>query len=132
MIRFKRHFKLEHGLKQIDIAPLIDIVFLLLIFFMLTSQFVIQAGFPIKLPRAATSQFLGELDITLVITSEGILYHNNQPLSFKELHNFLRKMGVRRVFIRADKNAKLEVIVKVWDICREEGIEKVHIATIKR
>lgn len=39
-MRFKRHMELEHGLKQIDIAPLIDVVFQLLIFFLLTSSFI--------------------------------------------------------------------------------------------
>ncbi len=47
-MRFKRHMELEHGLKQIDIAPLIDVVFQLLIFFMLTSSFVIQPGIKVN------------------------------------------------------------------------------------
>ncbi|MBI5415209.1 MAG: biopolymer transporter ExbD, partial [Candidatus Omnitrophica bacterium] len=49
-MKFKRHTKLEHGLKQIDIAPLIDLMFLLLIFFMLTSSFTLQSGINVKLP----------------------------------------------------------------------------------
>ena len=51
--RFKRHIELEHG--RLDLAPLIDVVFLLLIFFMLTSSFVIQPSITINLPKAVTS-----------------------------------------------------------------------------
>ena len=51
-MKFKRHMELEHGLRQIDIAPLIDMVFQLLIFFMLTSSFIMQPGIKVNLPKA--------------------------------------------------------------------------------
>ena len=55
-MHFKRHMEVEHGLRQIDIAPLIDMVFQLLIFFMLTSSFVVQPGIKVNLPKAVTSE----------------------------------------------------------------------------
>ena len=53
-MRFKRHIELEKG--QLDIAPLIDVVFLLLIFFMLTSNFISQKGIRVNLPSALSSK----------------------------------------------------------------------------
>ncbi|HBU08785.1 MAG TPA: biopolymer transporter ExbD, partial [Candidatus Omnitrophica bacterium] len=48
--------ELEHGLGQIDITPLIDMVFQLLIFFMLTSSFIVQSGIKVNLPKAVSAQ----------------------------------------------------------------------------
>jgi len=131
MIRFKRRIHFEHGLKQIDIAPLIDIVFLLLVFFMLTSQFVVQMGFPIRLPKAVTSKLVDNLDIVVMVSREGVLYYDAKPITFKMFAELLDKNPDARVFIKADKNTRLETIVKIWDICRKKGVEKVHIATKK-
>jgi len=122
----------EHGLKQIELTPLVDIVFLLLIFFMLTSQFVVQMGFPIKLPKAVTSKVLSEVTLVIVVSREGAIYYKGSPITFKELEGILEKHKKdTSIFVKADKNARLEAVVRVWDICRKKGIEKVHIATQK-
>ncbi len=131
MIKVRRNIQFEHGLRQIEITPLIDIVFLLLIFFMLTSQFVIQMGFPVKLPKAATSKLLKSAGFTVVISEEGALYYQAHPITLKDLKNLLKKIKPSRVFIKADKNSRLSAIVKVWDVCRDTGVEKIHIATQK-
>lgn len=132
MVKFKKHMQFEHGLRHIELTPLVDIVFLLLIFFMLTSQFVVQMGFPIRLPKAVTSKVLSEVSLVVVISQEGAVYYEGRPITFKALENILEqyKEGAS-IFIKADKNARLDAIVRVWDLCRKKGIEKVHIATQK-
>ncbi len=132
MIVLKRKAKFEEGLKQIDIAPLIDIVFQLLIFFMLTSQFVVQLGFPVNLPKAATSELLRKIQITLVLTKEGVIYYKGKPISLKDLEVLLNKNKEYSVFVKADKYAKFEDVVKIWDLCRKIGVKRIHIATQKK
>lgn len=130
-MRFKRHSKLEHGLTQIDLAPLVDIVFQLLIFFMLTSSFVFQSGIQVKLPRAVTSEIIKDENMVITITSEDVTYLNGAVVSIKELRKELGKATSkdRPILIKSDRRASLGRIIDIWDLCRDLGIEKINIAT---
>lgn len=130
-MRFQRYSKLEHGLKQIDIAPLIDVIFLLLIFFMLSSSFTFQSGINVKLPKAVTSDIIKEENVIITITSENVIYLNDKVVTLKELSAALTKLkGTERPFlIKSDRRASVGRIVDVWDLCRNLGIEKINIAT---
>ncbi|MFH1868769.1 MAG: biopolymer transporter ExbD [Candidatus Omnitrophota bacterium] len=130
-MRFKKHLKLERTLRTIDIAPLIDVVFLLLIFFMLTSSFIFQPGIKVNLPRAITSDMLSEENTIITVTAESLVYYNRNLVTIKELTSTLKSIASshRPVLIKADRKASLGRIVEVWDICRQEGISRVNIAT---
>ncbi len=130
-MRFKRHIELEHGLKQIDIAPLIDMVFQLLIFFMLTSSFVMQPGIKINLPKAVTSEAVKYDNIDIAISAENIIYVNGKVMTTQELKGLLRQVAKRDVsiLIKADKRASLGRVVEIWDMCRDLGVTHVNIAT---
>ena len=130
-MRFRRHMKLEHGLQQIDIAPLIDMVFQLLIFFMLTSSFVMQPGIKINLPKAVTSEIVKFEKIEIVVSSENVTYFNSKVVSTNELKNLLKQAAKRQqpILIKADSRASLGRVVEIWDICRDLGITQINIAT---
>jgi len=130
-LRFRRHMKLEHGLQQIDIAPLIDMVFQLLIFFMLTSSFVMQPGIKINLPKAVTSEIVKFEKIEIVVSSENVTYFNSKVVSTNELKNLLNQAAKRQqpILIKADSRASLGRVVEIWDICRDLGITQINIAT---
>ena len=130
-MKFKRHLKLEKNLHTIDIAPLIDVIFLLIIFFMLTSSFIFQPGIKVRLPRAITSEMLSEENAIITVTAENLIYYNKNLVTVKELSSTLKKVASARlpVLIKADRKASLGRIVEVWDICRQEGVSQVNIAT---
>ncbi len=130
-MRLKRHLKLERTLRTIDIAPLIDVVFLLLIFFMLTSSFIFQPGIKVNLPRAITSEMLSEENAVINITAENLIYYQQKLVTIKELSSLLKGIASARlpVLIKSDRKASLGRIVVVWDICRQEGVQQVNIAT---
>ena len=130
-MRIKRHLKLERTLRTIDIAPLIDVVFLLLIFFMLTSSFIFQPGIKVNLPRAITSEMLSEENAVISITAENLIYYRQKLVTIKELSSLLKGIASARlpVLIKSDRKASLGRIVVVWDICRQEGVHQVNIAT---
>lgn len=123
--------ELEHGLRQIDIAPLIDMVFQLLIFFMLTSTFIMQPAIKVNLPKAVTSQVVKEESLILEISAENILYLNGKVVTAKELKSEFTKISKLKkpLLIRADRKASVGRIVEVWDMCRELGITHINIAT---
>lgn len=130
-MKFKRHTKLEHGLGQIDIAPLIDVIFQLLIFFMLSSSFTFQSGISVKLPKAVTSDIIKEDNLIVTITSENIIYLSGTVVTLKELEQRLGHPSIkeRSLLIKADRRASVGRIVDIWDICRNLDIKRINIAT---
>lgn len=130
-MRFKRHMELEHGLKQIEITPLIDMVFLLLIFFLLTSNFVMQPGIKVNLPKAATSEIVQYENIEIIISAENVTYFNGKVLTAGELRNLIKQLAKRKqpLLIKADRRASLGRVVEVWDMCRDLGVTQLNIAT---
>ena len=128
---FKRRKNRMKGLNTIDIAPLIDVVFLLLIFFMLTSSFISEPGIEVNLPKAVTSEAVEERSLIITITSENVIYVNREVVILRELESMLRKayMEERSLFIKADRRASVGRIVEVWDLARDLGIPKINIAT---
>lgn len=130
-MRFKRHMELEHGLKQIEITPLIDMVFLLLIFFLLTSNFIMQPGIKINLPKAATSEVVERQNIELVISGENVIYFGGKVITNKELNNLVKQTSKRKqsILIKSDRRASLGRVVEVWDMCRDFGVTQINIAT---
>jgi biopolymer transport protein ExbD len=130
-MKLKKQTKLEHGLGQIDIAALVDVIFLLQIFFMLSSSFTFQSGINVKLPKAVTSDIIKDENLIVTITSENIIYLNNDVITLKELKNRLSQPNtkMRPLLIKADRRASVGRIVDVWDLCRNLGIERINIAT---
>ncbi len=128
-MKFKRRVNLEAGLKQIDMAPLIDCVFLLLIFFLLTSSFIVTSGINVKLPKALTSELIDSQSLILVISSEDIIYLDEKPKTLKEIEELVKKNGHNSIFIKSDRDASLGVVIKIWDLCKKFGIAQIGIAT---
>lgn len=131
-MKFKRESKINAGLKQMDIVPLVDCVFLLLIFFMLSSSFVVVPGINIKLPKAISAEKIDVKPLTLVISSEDIIYLQGQPYTAEEVEGYLRQEKIGSIFIKADKGASLGVVVTLWDICKKLKINKIGIATTQQ
>jgi biopolymer transport protein ExbD len=124
--------ELEHGLKQIDIAPLIDMVFQLLIFFMLTSSFVMQPGIKVNLPKAVTSEAIKYENIEIVVSAENVAYLNGKVITSGELKTLLKQVSKRKnqtILIKADRHASLGRVVEIWDMARDLGITEINIAT---
>lgn len=130
-MRFRRHMELEHGLRQIDIAPLIDMVFQLLIFFMLTSSFVMQPGIKVNLPKAVTSEVVKYENTEIVVSSENVIYLNGKVVTTQELKTLLKQVAKMKqgILIKADRRASLGRAVEIWDMCRDLGVSQINIAT---
>ena len=130
-MKFRRHMEFEHGLKQIDIAPLIDMVFQLLIFFMLTSNFVMQPAIKVNLPRAVTSELIEKETVEIMLSAENVLYLNGRVSTVQELKSIMKRIAKKNipVLIKADKRASMGRVVEIWDIFRDLGFSQINIAT---
>jgi biopolymer transport protein ExbD len=131
LMKFKRRLREQVGLTQIDIAPLINCVFLLLIFFMLVSSFISIPGINVKLPRAITSEDINPQTLTIVISSKGVIYVQGIALALKDAEKFIKEGKYKAIFIKSDRSTSLGAVMGVWDICKKLGIEKIGIATIR-
>ena len=128
-MRFKRHVQFEKG--HLDIAPLIDCIFLLLIFFLLTSNFIFQPGIKINLPKAVTSEVVQENTLVITVTADNRFYLNEAPITLVELKDKLNRTSNKNkpILIKADRNVALGRVVSIWDFCRDIGIRQINIAT---
>ncbi|MDI6703733.1 MAG: biopolymer transporter ExbD [bacterium] len=132
-MRFREREKPRLGL---EIAPLIDVVFLLLIFFLLSSSFIFQPGIKVKLPEATTSEIKPKKDIFITITKDEALYLNGKITDMETLSSQLKKLILedkqRFVIIKADKDTRHGKVVEVLDISKMVGVERLGIATSPR
>ncbi|MBU0693904.1 MAG: biopolymer transporter ExbD [Candidatus Omnitrophica bacterium] len=125
------------GRKKVDtnlnIAPLIDVVFLLLIFFMLSSHFVTQPGIKLTLPIASTAKLHPEEDIIISITNDDDLYLNEEKVNLdnlqKKLCVKLDKSQKKTVIVKADEKIDLGLAVKIMDIAKQAKAEGLIIST---
>ena len=120
---------------QMPLTSLIDIVFLLLIYFLLTTNFMVDEGIKIKLPQAKASAPQTEQTITVYVDREGRSYLNNQEVSLGALFTRLKEMiGAKRdklVVVRADRSVILTKAVRVMDVVKAAGAGRLCLATEK-
>lgn len=119
---------------RIEMIPLIDSMFLLLVFFIYAMlSMVVHKGISVDLPVAATSVIDKEDYLSLSITREKKIFFDKREVSFRELPLFLRQEREKNpkleLFINADKKAYYGRIIKVLDVIRAAGIKKVSFET---
>ncbi|MCH2205047.1 MAG: biopolymer transporter ExbD [Lentisphaerales bacterium] len=134
MKRLTKMMRSEEDVQNVDMTPLIDMVFILLIFFIVTTVFAKDKGMDIQRP---SQQSAGEVDresLLVAITSEGKIRAGGQPLSINSLRayvsNRVKKMALP-VVILADKNAPIGLLADVMDECRMAGAQNISLATEK-
>jgi len=127
-----RHRKRE---PVINLAPLVDIVFLLVIFFMVTSTFITpETGLPVDLPQAVSGEDQPSGAPAVVVQADGVAYWQGKPVADDELLAILRAALAKdqqgTVILRADKKTPHGRVVQVMDIIRRAGAKRVAIAAV--
>ena len=114
-------------------SSLTDIVLLLVIFFLLTSQFVIQTGVKVKLPGSKTNEQSEPSKMIVTITSTGVVYAGPDQTTLELLSGKLIELkGASEessLIIRADKTVQIDLVIKVIDAAKSVGIGKFSIET---
>jgi biopolymer transport protein ExbD len=116
--------------KAMNMAPLIDVVFLLLLFFMLTSQFIEEPAIKIALPKSKTSEVLpNEEPKTISVTEAGQIYFMGSMVELKDLKTaILQTQEQDFIKIKADSGVRLGLMVNVIDEVKLAGIKQFSIA----
>ncbi len=115
---------------EINVTPLVDVMLVLLIIFMVTAP-MLQQGFKVALPAAATGKRVPNVGATITLTKEHVVYFNNEVVTFTELRQKLAGIkGAYPVFIRSDRYAYVNHLIALWDLCRDMGVRDIHVATV--
>ena len=118
---------------EIVLAPMIDMVFLLLIFFMLTTTLVQNTGIEIKKPKAVSSILLPRKNIIVTVTADGSVLLEGKRLPWdafrRELAGMITKSPDRMVVLNTDKGVLVGRIIDIMDEAKKNGAESLSIAT---
>ncbi len=130
-MRFK---KKEIKRLSLDVTPLIDVIFLLLIFFMVSTTFITSPGIHVNLPQASIKSKTDKpKSLEIVVTDKNRIFLNGKKISKKTLAANLataqKRTGFKKLIIRADGNVKHKEVVFIMDVAKRVGLHKLSIAT---
>ena len=119
----------------IEMAPLIDMVFILLIFYIVSTSFVQDAGVNVERPSSDSADAVTTRYLPVAITKHGTVHVAGKTITPDEtaaVDAALRETGTARVVIQADREVPTALLLRVLDTCKAAGAEKVDIAAIRR
>ncbi|MDG0994175.1 MAG: biopolymer transporter ExbD [Akkermansiaceae bacterium] len=135
MRRFRHFNGQDANASEINISPLIDVVFILLIFFIVTTVFVEETGVDVDKPRAASAQDLEKNSILIAVTSNGQVYQGGRSIGVSGVRSVVAAMlevdDQMPVIIQGDASANHGIIVSVIDAAKLAGARTVNLATSK-
>jgi biopolymer transport protein ExbD len=119
---------------NVDISPLMDMVFILLIFFIVTSTFSRETGVEVTKPQAQSASQVQKENIMVAITREGTVHVNERQVDMAGLKDVLSRLisqnPDREVVLIADKESQTGMMVQVIDACNLSGAKKVSVAAL--
>lgn len=128
-----RHNPLQESDESaVDLTPMLDVVFIMLIFFIVTASFVKEAGIDVNRPDAATAERKEKGNILVAISAEGQIWIDRRQVDPRALRANIERMHAENpngaVVIQADEESKNKLLVQVMDAARLAGVKNVSIA----
>ncbi|MBE0540603.1 MAG: biopolymer transporter ExbD [Verrucomicrobia bacterium] len=130
-MRFRRAIVDSDETNDINVSPLIDMVFILLIFFIVTTVFVEETGTDVDKPQAASAIQLEKNSILLALTSKGQVVYGGKEIGVGGVRPLVRRLTQQEtmpVIIQVDRNANAGLLVRVIDESKLGGAKNVSIA----
>ena len=130
----------EHAQKEdeaeINMTPMLDIVFIMLIFFIVTAAFVKEAGVQVNRPEASHSIQKPRTSILIAVTENDQVWINRRRVEIKALRMTIEKLHSENprgtIVIQADQRAKAGLTLEVMNAIKQAGIEEITIAALKK
>lgn len=133
MGRFRTAIAEDNSEGQIDMGPMIDCVFILLIFFIVTTTFVEETGVEVDKPQAASASRLEKTSILIAMTANGEVVFNGTSIGIGAVQPLIKQKLLKEklpVIIQADTAAPYGLVVRLIDEAKLGGAEKVSLATV--
>ena len=131
-MRSRRTLTESDELEEINISPLIDMVFILLIFFIVTTVFVEEPGVDVTRPRAISGEKLDKNSILIAVTAENQVIYGGSDVGVGGVRALVRRLTQQDsmpVILQVDQGALAETVAKVIDASKLGGAETVNFAT---
>lgn len=133
MIRSRRQSRFRQT-PTLDLTPMVDVVFLLVIFFMVSTTFItLESGLPVDLPEAQTSVAEPSSLPTVTVTKDGDIFFGGARVAEAQLAAIVRQeletTGQTTVVLRADRDVPHGVAVRIMDLLKQAGAQRIAIAT---
>lgn len=116
----------------VDMSPLIDCVFILLIFFIVTTVFVEETGVEVDKPQAASASQLEKSSILIALTAKGEVVYGGRDIGVSGVQPLVKRMIQREdlpVIVQADQASQSGLLVRIIDEAKLAGATKVSVAT---
>jgi biopolymer transport protein ExbD len=117
---------------SIDITPMLDVVFIMLIFFIVTATFVKEAGIDVNRPDAATATKQDNANILIAIGPNNDIWIDKRQIDIRAVRPNIERLHAENpqgsVVIQADKESKTDTLIQVMDASRQAGVYNVSIA----
>ncbi|NDY74498.1 biopolymer transporter ExbD [Desulfobacter hydrogenophilus] len=135
MINVRGSLRMRNKEMGINMSPLIDLVFLLLIFFMVTTSFVRETGIDVQRPSASSAALTENGNILVAVSPEGSIHFDGRQIDIRSLRSHITRALSENpegaVVIVADKISYTGKVIQVMDQCRLAGAKQVSIAASK-
>ncbi len=132
----RNHSQQDADEGEINMTPMLDIVFIMLIFFIVTAVFVKESGTTVIKPDAETARFQKQVSILIAVRSNDEVWVNRQKTELTAVRTSVEKLHAENprgtVAIQADKKSKMTIVMKVYDAIRDAGVETIAIATERK
>lgn len=123
-----RKYKRKTFNNAIEITPLIDLVFLLLIFFLVATTTTNIKAIKVNIPKAETGSKIKTNKIVIVVDKSNKIYIDNKKYTLNQLQEYLKTLKNIDVFqINGDKNSSYDTIIKIMDLIRKNGFNKITL-----
>jgi biopolymer transport protein ExbD len=124
--------KVDVDESSVDITPMLDVVFIMLIFFIVTATFIKEAGIDVDKPEAATAVVQEKASILVAIDAEDRVWINRRQVDVRAVRSIIERLHAENpkgtVVIQADSNSRNEMLVKVMDASRRAGVYDIALA----
>ena len=128
----RRQSKRQRDEVQIDMTPMLDIVFIMLIFFIVTSSFIKESGIEVNRPQADTATAQDKGNILIAVTADGQVWLDKQVVDVRSVRAHVERMRQEQpegvVVVQADQDARTGLVVQVMDQARLAGVPDVVLA----
>ncbi|MGE4518015.1 MAG: ExbD/TolR family protein [Desulfobacteraceae bacterium] len=135
MINVRGSLRSRSSNAEINISPLIDLVFLLLIFFMVTTSFVKETGVDVNRPSAATAEISENTGIMIAVSKTGDIFFDRKKTDIRSIRSLvaisLAENPKAQVIIVADTESQTGEVIQIMDECRLSGADSISIAATK-
>jgi len=124
-----RYFEIKKA--RIEVVPMIDIMFFLLVFFIMVAlKMIPSTGLPAKLPGSATAQDLPKAKVVVTLYADGSIETGHQKLTLQALTTQLSQHDPANtvVTVASDKTANVQYLTSLMDACRKAGVTQIGIA----